>query len=680
MTRLFRTTVSLPGAPVGPPNPLPPLGPADDEHEVEDTSGLPEDMAWQVRYGRIATVLPCSRLDGYTRSREPMEFPALVLDNGRLRATVLPGLGGRLISLVTYVDGGERELLYRNPVFQPANFALNGAWFSGGIEWNIGSTGHTTLSVAPLHAAGVPGPDGTPMLRLWEWERTRDLPFQVDLWLPEDSDFLYAGVRLRNPHEHDVPAYWWTNIAVPEERTARVIAPADEAWNFGYTHELRKVPIPVWDGADRTYPLHTEHATDYFYETDPADRHWITSLDESGTGFVQASTERLRGRKLFLWGAGAGCRHWQDWLTDARLSPYGGYIEIQAGLVRTQLEHIALPAGQEFSWLEAYGELTVDPARAHSMDWAVARSAAASALEAVLPAADVDARFAEWSTVADRAPGEMLAAGSGWGALEVARGGYDLPGTPYGPATLGADQEPWRVLLRDGRLPDRPVLTPPGPTLVAGPWRALLDRAPSTWLSEYHLGVARWAAGDTEGAAAAWKRSLALTDTPWAQRNLAFAATTEGRHAEAAERLLPALRTVLAGADRRTRPHTVRALARETAEALLNAGRPRDCLDLLGELPDEVTARGRFRLLAARALIAVGDAAGAQAIFDAGFAPEDLHEGDEDVHEVWWSLAELLVARAAPDLSAAEVRKRARAEHPLPPRYNLHMRPSHVYE
>ncbi|MGP3952569.1 hypothetical protein [Streptomyces sp. 7N604] len=36
----------------------------------------------------------------------------------------------------------------RNPVFQPASFALNGAWFSGGIEWNIGATGHTTLSVA----------------------------------------------------------------------------------------------------------------------------------------------------------------------------------------------------------------------------------------------------------------------------------------------------------------------------------------------------------------------------------------------------------------------------------------------------------------------------------------------------------------------------------------------------
>ena len=698
-TRLVRTTVTMPGAPVGPANPLPPLGPADDEHEVADVSGLPDDMAWQVRYGRLATVLPCARLDSYRRSRAPMSFDALVLGNGRLRATVLPGLGGRLISLVRHLPGGgERELLYRNPVFQPANFALNGAWFSGGIEWNIGSTGHTTLSVAPVHAASVPGPDGTPMLRLWEWERTRDLPFQVDLWLPEDSDFLYVGVRMRNPHDHDVPAYWWTNIAVPEERGSRVLAPADEAWNFGYTHELRRVPIPAWDGADRTYPLHAEHATDYFYETGTSGRPWIASLDEDGTGLVQASTARLRGRKLFLWGAGPGSRHWQDWLTDPRATPYGGYIEIQAGLVRTQLEHLPLPAHGEFTWLEAYGELCADPGRIHAADWASARAEAEYALEAALPRSAVEAAHARWLRVADAPPARTVAIGSGWGALEVARGGYVLPGTPFGASTLGPEQEPWLALLHDGTLPDAPPEDPPGASLVASPWLELLDQAPSTWLTEYHHGVARWAHGDSEGAIACWKRSLALADTPWANRNLAFADMTEGRPSAAADRLVPALRHVLTPHPAATNATegdvehgtdggvdgawvtAVRALAREAADALLAAGRAAECLDVLGELPPEVITRGRFRLIAARARTALGDAAGARAIFDAGFDVEDLHEGDEDVHDAWWALAELETGRRHPGLTAAELRARSRADHPLPPRYNLHMRPAHVYE
>lgn len=82
------------------------------------------------------------------------------------------------------------------------------------------------------------------MVRLWEWERLRDLPFQVDLWLPEDSDFLHAGVRIRNRHERTAPVYWWSNIAVPEGARTRVLAPADEAWHFGYTRTMSSLATP----------------------------------------------------------------------------------------------------------------------------------------------------------------------------------------------------------------------------------------------------------------------------------------------------------------------------------------------------------------------------------------------------------------------------------------------------
>src|SRR5690606_12385657 len=107
--------------------------------------------------------------DGYGRRRDPARIDTLMIENDRLRATVLPGLGGRIASLVHRPTG--RELLYRNPVLQPANFALNGAWFSGGIEWNIGATGHTTLSCSPVRAAVVPAPVVGRMLRLVALDR-----------------------------------------------------------------------------------------------------------------------------------------------------------------------------------------------------------------------------------------------------------------------------------------------------------------------------------------------------------------------------------------------------------------------------------------------------------------------------------------------------------------------------
>ncbi|HET6633815.1 MAG TPA: DUF5107 domain-containing protein, partial [Streptomyces sp.] len=245
-TTVRSSTLTLPAAPVGPANPLPALLPPDETHHLtpQERAALPPRMARQLGYEPLRSVLPTGVLDGYRRRRTPTEMPTVEIENDRLRAVVLPGLGGRVYSLLHKPTG--RELLYTNPVLQPANFALNGAWFSGGIEWNIGATGHTTLSCAPVHAARVTAPGGGQMLRLWEWERLRDTPFQVDLWLPDGSDFLFVGVRIRNPHDHPVPVYWWSNIAVPEE--CRVLAPAERAYHFGYEQRLSRVPVPEHDG------------------------------------------------------------------------------------------------------------------------------------------------------------------------------------------------------------------------------------------------------------------------------------------------------------------------------------------------------------------------------------------------------------------------------------------------
>ena len=188
------------------------------------------------------------------------------------------------------------------------------------------------------------------MLRLWEWERLRDLPFQIDLWLPADSDFLYVGIRVRNPHDRTVPAYWWSNIAVPETDAHPGARPRRRRLALRLRAGPSHVPVrrPELRGGrpqrapDITYTTRAEHAADYFFDIRDDDRRWITALDGEGHGLVQTSTDLLRGRKLFLWGRGRGGRRWQEWLTEPGT---GGYLEIQAGLARTQLEHIPMPAG-----------------------------------------------------------------------------------------------------------------------------------------------------------------------------------------------------------------------------------------------------------------------------------------------------------------------------------------------
>ncbi|WP_245996189.1 DUF5107 domain-containing protein [Streptomyces armeniacus] len=667
-TTVRSSILTLPVAPVGPENPLPPLLPLDEMHTIEESerAALPPSMARQVGYEPLSSVLPTRILDGYGRDRAPAGLDTLVIESDRLRATVLPGLGGRIHSLHHKPTG--RELLYTNPVLQPADFALNGAWFSGGIEWNIGATGHTTLSCAPVHAAVVPAPDGGEMLRLWEWERLRDTPFQVDLWLPEGSDFLYVGARTRNPHDRTVPVYWWSNIAVPEEERTRVLVPAEETWHFGYERSLRRIPVPHWRDADRSYPLRSEFPADYFYEVPVEARKWIASLDEHGQGLVQTSTDLLRGRKLFVWGHGPGGRRWQQWLTEPGTP---GYAEIQAGLARTQLEHIPLEAGEEFAWLEAYGPLDADPAAVHGDDWDAARAEVEGRLETALPRADVDAAYAAWRPYADTDPAEpRLATGSGWGALEVVRGGHLLPGTPFPEDTLGEEQQPWLELLKTGRLPDPGRAadagrgpdgperdgfggTPPGPTLVSAAWRDQLECAPSGPMTDYHLGIAQWHAGDHAQAVRSWERSCAAAETPWALRCLAVAdaydAATGLYPQRAADRFLAAVERVSDG-------HALAALIREAVPVLLAADRPADARAVLDRLPPEERARGRCRLLHARILVAEGDREAARAVFTEGdgFEVDDLREGDEILNDTWSSITDA----------------------PIPDRYEFRMRPA----
>ncbi|MER7760426.1 DUF5107 domain-containing protein [Streptomyces sp. NPDC097619] len=652
-TTVRRAVLTLPAAPLGPENPLPALRPPTGPQDLDarTRSELPRDMARQVGYGRLRGLLPVRLLDGYQRCRTDTAFDAVVIENAHLRATVLPGLGGRVVSLVAKEpapapapDGApepppvERELLYRNPVFQPAAFGLAGAWFSGGIEWNIGATGHTVLACRPLHAALVTGPDGGPVLRLWEWERLRDLPFQVDLWLPADSRHLYAGIRVRNPHERPAPLSWWSNTAVPETPGTRVLAPAEEAWHHGYERTLRRIPVPHWEGADRSYPLHGEHPADYFYDLPDEARPWIASLGPDGRGLVQTSTDLLRGRKLFLWGAGTGGRRWQEWLTEPGTP---GYAEIQAGLTRTQLEHLRLPPGAACAWLEAYGPLAADPALVHGADWSAARAEAAARLAEDLPRARVEEAYAAWLDCADAEPGERLATGSGWGALEVLRAGHELPGTPFGKDDLDEAQAPWAELLRTGAFPAPRRAAPPGPTLVAPHWRDMLETAPADPLTEYHLGVAQWHAGDLAQAVRSWERGLTLAPSRWPLlRCLAVADELAGHTDRAADRFAEAFEDLCL--ESRGGPDWTAAeaaLGREALTALLAARRPAEARTVWERLRPALRERGRFRLLAARLLVAEGHVAAARRIFEEGFEVADLREGEDSLTEAWSALS-----------------------------------------
>jgi uncharacterized protein DUF5107 len=624
MTSLTMSTVRMPVAGFGAENPLPPLKQARDVHEARPVEVDDDEMRRGIAYGRLPTVLPYRLQDGYDRVRHERDVEVAVLENDVLRATFLPGLGGRLWSLVHLRSG--HELLHRNPILQPANLALRNAWCAGGVEWNIGTTGHTTLTCEPLHTARVTGADGTPVLRMYEFERTRELVYVLDFSLPPGSPVLLVAVRIVNPTPRTVPVYWWSNAAVPELDDLRVVVPADSAYHYAYDRGLHVVPVPEHDGRDISYPATAPSAADWFFDCRAASRPWICAVDAQGRGLLQVSTGRLVGRKLFVWGRSTGGRRWQEFLSGEGKA----YVEIQAGLARTQLEHLPLPAGESWSWVESYGLAEVDPAEAHG-PWAAAREAVLRAADTLAPTELLDRELEVARARADQPVAELLRPGSGWGALEQHRrqaaGEPPLtgPGTAWPEETLGPEQEPWLALLRTGELPEPDPAQPP-PSYVVGPgWTPLLEVAPEHWASWLHRGVARWHAGSHAEARTAAAASLAHRVTPWALRNLAVAEGEGGDVAAAADHYQQA----------HALAHGERALAVETLRALLDAGRAGDALTLVDRLDPTVRRHGRVRLLELRAALASGDLDRAGAILDSDLAVDDLREGEDSLAELW---------------------------------------------
>ena len=599
----------------GPENPLPPLRLLGDLHGDVDGTGLDEEMAGNLRYGHVRSVLPYLLQDEYARELVPCETVVAILENSYLRAMVLLELGGRLWSLEDKVAG--RELLYNNDRIQFGNLGLRNAWFPGGVEWNLGTTGHTALTCSPVHAASLELPDGAPGLRIYEWERMRELVYQVDFRLGPGSRHLVVDITVTNPNAYAVPAYWWSNIAVASSVGARVVTPGRSAFEFTYARRLHRVPVPGPGGFDLSYPQAAARTADYFFELDPGKLPWIAAVDAAGVGLLQVSSGRLRGRKLFTWGNSSGGRRWQEFLTGSTES----YFEVQGGLTRTQLEHVPLGPGASWSWTEVYGPVAVSAEAVHG-EWADA----VECLEPAVAEAQAESVLGGGAR-ADGRQGERVHTGSGWGALESLR--REMAGEPPSPvidrlfprSSLGDDQESWIALLETGTLPSGT----PRSYVVGRSWSGLVEAAADSAASMLHRGVVRWSAGHREAAVEAWEAACALEPDSWlALRNLAGASGLMGAPGRSAEQYLRALDLM----------PDLPQLRVEAIEALIAADRLAEAIALAQTAPPSSFA-GRFRFLEARAAVLHGDVGRAESILAGGLEVADLREGEVSLSDLW---------------------------------------------
>ncbi len=484
------------------------------------------------------STFPYSEQNGYDRKLVYSDIDAIALENEYLIATFTPQWGGKLWSLFDKKAG--KELLFNNHVFRPAYLALRNAWSSGGVEWNFAQTaGHNAYTCDKMFTNLISKEQsglGCPVLRIYNYERIRQVTYQMDFYLPDGSKFLHCRTRIVNELPYQTYAYWWSNIAVPTSKGARCIFPADTAFTTeGSISAISRdeisvveVPVPVYNHTDITYALNNKKAKDYFFNIKKDRRKYIAQVDENGYGLCQFSTQKLQGRKLFVWGVGKGGENWQEYLSgDDGFGKYqdGKYCEIQCGVGKTQYEVIPMPKNECWEWVEYYGAIQIEPKQAFG-DWKVAQQAVEREIESQITEQSAEKELVDTQKMATTRLGEVYMRGEGFAQLENIRrreAGEKVLSEHLDFGTTNAEQEMWISLVKDGTLKSKNTVDSSVAPLSyqrSQEWQDLLrlaikNKDKDFWLTYYMLGCALIAERKFGEGKEQLERSIALEKNAW---------------------------------------------------------------------------------------------------------------------------------------------------------------------
>ncbi len=620
-THIQKSTLTLPVTALLPENPLPRFADPKDR-PLRDGGLLPEEKEGFAKDTGFR-VLPYRMQDRNEPIAKETTIPTVVLENSRLRATFLPGYGGRLHSL--WDKKNNRECLYSNSEIILRNLALRNAWFSGGIEWNFGHFGHTFFTCQEVFFAACTDENGEAFLRMYEFERCKQVTFQVDFHLPQEADALTAHLCLYNRLPTDAPIFLWTNTAIVEEPGMHVYSGTREAVgqhihinpaeSYFYHGQLPELCYPGIDGSD---PTQFKMSTEYFFQNPPTlEASFEAARYPDGRLFAERSTSNLPYRKVFCWGTHTGGQHWQEFLAGQGA---GEYVEVQAGISRTQVHPATLPA---HSALRITQQFTFADAPAPTGDYGQARAQIQATVEKLLPIQALLAMDRRCQALSQKAADEILYEGLGWGALERRRDAAALPPhLSFPDSTLSLQQQPWLELLRGKAMESCDSF------MVSDAWVARMEAVAEKSAALWNLlGVAYLENGRLQEAQSAWEASLRLKGTPMAHRNLACLLWRQGNPSAALSQRQSAAGLL-------TDAEALRPYAIELITLLTEMGQFAEAFAYYRSLPQSLQAEERVRLTVMKSAYEQEEDAFLQALFATEFTV--VKEGETQVYDLWF--------------------------------------------
>jgi hypothetical protein len=626
MSKIYTGQRSLFVSKLGTPNPLPVF--QWQQPSVLKEAPLSEKLSAEEVENRFiwgkSSILPYQVQDNYDRSQQPGNLSAIFIENDFLKLTLYPELGGRLASI--YDKRGQRELLFDNLVFQPANLAVLNAWFSGGIEWNGLIPGHTPFTCSPVFTAIVETDNGN-VLRLYEFDRIREATWQVDLYLPDNEARLWVHIKIINPNPYAIKCYWWTNMTTSLENETRVFSPADYCIEHVLPdNHLEPFEFPFAHGFDGSYPVKYPYAASVFFRKPNCEKPWIASVHNDCRGLFQTSTRELQGRKLFVFGNTSGGQHWLDFLS---LPGRGNYIELQAGVMPTQDQEFTLEAGQAIEWTECIAPLELDAETAHLPDYQQACQMVENIIKDTVSDETLEQKNRWLRKQADMPVSEMLQQGSAWGMLhEKIIGEQISPGLTF--ETIPTVESLWAELLESGTFSKRTLDQLPTSWAISDRWYSVLEESVAkhgtTWLHELLLGVVELDRENNREARRHFETSQRLHANYMAERHLAILYRKEGDIAAAKALYFDAWKL----------SENIIPLAVEICQFLQKARLLPDLKAFLASLPEDVKQHERIQLSLGEVALADHQFKILRDILKREFCT--VREGEISLTDLWFTL------------------------------------------
>lgn len=298
--------------------------------------------------GAQKRMYPYPLLDKLTDTKTDKKYKALVLENEYVKVVVLPELGGRIY--MAYDKTNDYNFFYYNQVIKPSLIGMNGAWISGGVEWNIPHH-HRVSTFLPVDYKLVVNPDSSKSVWVGEFEKRQGMKWSVGLTLYPNKSYIQTNIRLFNVTPVIQSLLIWANLAVQVNDDYQVVFPPDcnravfhakvQFTDWPVSHQVYQ-DVDYTKGVDVSWWKNSAQPSSYFCWGSKMDFNaGIDHGKKSGTVLI-ADHYTSPGKKMWNWGKNDVSSLWDKILTDKD----GPYIELMMGSYSDNQP--------DYSWVDPY--------------------------------------------------------------------------------------------------------------------------------------------------------------------------------------------------------------------------------------------------------------------------------------------------------------------------------------